>query len=302
MNISTIIVTFNRKELLMRCIDAVLGQAHLPNRLYIIDNASTDGTEELLKEKGWYYGQVNGVNIHYERLPKNSGGAGGFYAGIKMAYEEGCDAVWVMDDDGIPDRDCLKHLVPYLDNHDYISPLVVDIDDGKMMSFEGCSVEEFLKREKNGIVEGCANPFNGILYSKRLIEVVGYPKKEMFIWGDEINYDMRAKKAGFQSIMVVNAIHRHPLNRQNYVKYLGNHWMTVPDKDWKLFCYLRNRTYNSKTFSGTRSCLKQAFTDLVKFSCYYLSQTHQPSKLAIVVKAIRKGFTGDFSGLEKYMK
>ena len=300
-SISTVIVTFNRKELLIKCIDAVLGQSYLLHTVYIIDNASTDGTEELLKKKGLHHGQVNGVTIRYKRLLKNGGGAAGFHAGMKLAKEDGCDAVWVMDDDGLPDKDCLKNLIPYLNTHNYISPLVIDIQNENMMAFEGCTVSDFLKREKEGIIEGCANPFNGILYSKTLMDTIGYPKKEMFIWGDEINYDLRAKKVGFQPIMVVNAIHRHPLNRQNYVKYLGNHWMTVPDKDWKLFCYLRNRTYNTKFFSGRIVCFRQAMSDLLKFGCYYIIQVHQPSKLSIVINAIYKGCKEDFTGLEKYL-
>ena len=300
--ISAVIVTFNRKNLLIQCMNAILGQSYLPKSIYIIDNASTDGTEELLKEKGIHHGLIHGVTIRYERLSKNSGGAGGFYTGMKRAHEDGCDAVWMMDDDGLPDKDCLKNLIPYLSEYDYISPLVIDIQDEKMMAFEGCSVPAFLKREKDGIVKGCANPFNGILYSKRLIDTVGYPKKEMFIWGDEINYDLRAKQKGFTPIMVVKAIHRHPLNRQRYVRYLGQHLMVVPEQDWKLFCYLRNKTYNAISFSGYIACLKAVFFDFIKLSCYFTMQVRQPSKLFLVAKALYKGLVKDFSGLEKYMK
>lgn len=302
MNISTVIVTFNRKELLIKCINAVLGQSYLPKTVYIIDNASTDGTEEFLKEKGLHDGQINGVTIHYERLPQNSGGAGGFHAGMKLAHEDGCDAVWMMDDDGLPDKDCLKNLLPHLEHHDYLSPMVIDIQDEKMMAFEGCSVAEFIKREKDGVVKGCANPFNGILYSKKLIDTIGYPKKEMFIWGDEINYDMRARRAGFQPVMVTNAIHRHPLNRQRYVHYFGKHMMVVPEQDWKLFCYLRNKTYNAKLFSRSITCMKLVFSDFIRFSCYFLLQAHQPAKLFLVAKAQYKGLVGNFEGLEKYKK
>lgn len=302
MNISTVIVTFNRKELLIKCLHAVLGQSYLSKTVYIIDNASTDGTEEFLKEKGLHDGQINGVTIRYERLPKNSGGAGGFHAGMKLAHEDGCDAVWMMDDDGLPDQNCLKNLLPHLDQYDYLSPMVIDIQNEDMMAFEGCTVSEFMKREKGGIVKGCANPFNGILYSKKLIDTIGYPKKEMFIWGDEINYDLRAKDAGFYPAMVVSSIHRHPLNRQRYVRYFGKHMMVVPEQDWKLFCLLRNRTYNAKLFSGRLECMKQTFTDVLKFSCYYVLQERQLSKLAIVANAILKGFNEDFSGLNKYMK
>jgi len=302
MNLSTVIVTFNRKELLIKCLNAVLGQSYLPKTIYIIDNASTDGTKELLDQKGFLKEQVNGIHLHYEQLPKNIGGAGGFYTGIKIAHEDGCDAVWVMDDDGLPDKDCLNNLFHHLEKYDYISPMVIDIQDENMMAFEGCTVSDFKKREKNGIVECCANPFNGILYSKKLIDTIGYPKTEMFIWGDEINYDLRAKTAGFNPVMIISAVHRHPLNRQPYVKYLGNHMMVVPEQDWKLFCYIRNKTYNTNMFSGLFACFRTIISDFIKFGCYYLLQSHQPSKLLLVTKAQYKGLVSDFSGLEKYMK
>ena len=50
MNITTVIVTFNRKSELFRCMEAVLEQSHKPNNLIIVNNASTDGTEGALLE------------------------------------------------------------------------------------------------------------------------------------------------------------------------------------------------------------------------------------------------------------
>lgn len=302
MKITTVIVTYNRKQLLANCFEAIMRQTFLPDTIFIIDNASTDGTEDLLKSMGLHHGVVNGIKIDYIRLPKNSGGAGGFYAGIKRAHEEECDAVWVMDDDGLPEKDCLKYLVGHMDEYDYISPLVIDVEDTKTTSFMGCTVEEFLKKSENGIIKNCANPFNGILYTKKLIDTIGYPKKEMFIWGDEINYDLRARKYGFMPVVVTDAIHRHPLNRQRYVRYLGQHLMVVPEQDWKLFCYLRNKTYNAISFKGYIACLKSVFSDFIKLSCYFILQAHQPSKLLLVAKALYKGLVKDFSGLEKYKK
>lgn len=297
MNIGTIIVTFNRKDLLVKCIKAVLAQTCMPDALYVIDNASTDGTKEKLEEEGLLVSEINGVSVHYVRLQKNSGGAGGFYTGMKIAYEDGCDAVWMMDDDGLPEKNCLKNLLSHLQHYDYLSPLVIDIKDEDMMAFEGCTVAEFLKREVNGVVKGCANPFNGVLYSKKLIEAVGYPKKEMFIWGDEINYDMRARRAGFQPVMVTNAIHRHPLNRQPYVRYFGHHMMVVPEQDWKLFCYVRNKTYNTKIFYGSMVCMKNIITDFLKFGCYYM-KINKPEIIFLVIKAFYKGLKEDIEAIE----
>lgn len=303
LKITAVVVTYNRKETLLDCLKAIENQTVKPTTVCILDNASTDGTAAALLDEGFVNTEREGIHFQYIPNEKNEGGSGGFYKGMKTAIEStSCDAIWVMDDDGLPDKDCLKNLLPHLGKYDYISPLVVDIEGGQMMSFEGKTVEEFLRRAENGIVEGCANPFNGILYSKKLIDTVGYPKKEMFIWGDEVNYDLRAKAAGFQPVMVVDAIHRHPLNRQLYVRYFRNHSMVIADKDWKLFCYIRNRTYNAKLFYPLFSFLRQTAADFVKFSCYYLFQVRQPQKLSVVLNAIYKGLKSDFTGLEKYMK
>ena len=299
--ISAVVVTYNRKNTLLQCLQSIEAQTAKPKRVFILDNASTDGTNDILYDAGYINSERNNIFFQYILNDKNEGGAGGFYRGMKVANDYGdYDALWVMDDDGIPNKDCLKNMLPYLDKFDYISPLVVDIDNEGMMSFEGCTVAEFKKRAKDGIVAGCANPFNGILYSKRLIDAIGYPMKEMFIWGDEINYDLRAKKAGFHPVMVVNAIHRHPLNRQMYVEYFRHHSMVTSDKDWKLFCYLRNRTYNARTFDGLKICLFQMIGDVARFTLYYGLKQHQPSKLALVFDALSKGFKGDFTGMNKY--
>lgn len=301
--IAAVVVTYNRVLTLIDCLKAIDHQVVKPQTVYILDNASTDGTSDILKDNGYVDTLKDGILYKYIRNDKNEGGAGGFYLGMKTAFEdEQYDALWVMDDDGIPDRDCLKNLLPHLEKYDYISPLVVALEDERMTSFMGCTVEEIIKRAKGGLVIGAANPFNGILYSSKLIEKVGFPKKEMFIWGDEINYELRCRKNGFPPVMVVDAIHRHPINRQETAYYWGRHSFTVSDKDWKLFCYIRNKTYNNKEFFGKKQCIKSLLIDFFKFFCYYGLKLHNYKKMKLVVDAMGKGYKADFTGLEKYFK
>ena len=47
-SVSAVVVTYNRKEELARCIKAVLGQIFPVSDLLIVDNASTDGTTGYL--------------------------------------------------------------------------------------------------------------------------------------------------------------------------------------------------------------------------------------------------------------
>lgn len=80
MKTAAIIVTYNRKELLLRCIEAVSTQSSLPNAIFIIDNASTDGTEDLLRDKGIINRKklYNGIDIEYHNTKTNGGGSLGF--------------------------------------------------------------------------------------------------------------------------------------------------------------------------------------------------------------------------------
>ena len=101
-----VVVTYNRKELLAENIAALLAQSYHDHDILIIDNASTDGTKEMLIENYSYNKTLNVI-----RMKKNIGGAGGFFTGIKQAMKDTCDYLWIMDDDTVPTKDCLKELI-----------------------------------------------------------------------------------------------------------------------------------------------------------------------------------------------
>ena len=187
--VACVIVTYNRKGYLKRCLEAVDCQTFKPQTVYIVDNASTDGTIDSVKKWGFYECERNEITYKYVLNKKNEGGAGGFYLGMKTAFEDAkYDGIWVMDDDGEPDKECLKELVRFLTERDYIAPIVLSDEDRNTCSFIPERKYEDIcgQADSNGVIESWASPFNGILYSRKLVEGVGFPKKEMFIWGDEI--------------------------------------------------------------------------------------------------------------------
>lgn len=296
-NIACVVVTYNRKELLKRCLDAVNSQVLKPSTVFIVDNASTDGTQDSVKEWGYYECIHNGINYRYVLNSKNEGGAGGFYLGMKTAYDEGgYDALWVMDDDGIPDKKCLRELSIYLGKWDFISPLVVSLDNPEVLSFYDKCRKEFENLADNGIVIGASNPFNGVLFSKKLIAEVGFPKKEMFIWGDETNYRLRATNSGFTPVTVISAVHLHPKDRQTKVKApLVKKVIAISDIDWKLYYYVRNMTYNTLYVDGRSQFVKVPELLYIMFSYYYYYTLKGPRKMnSVVSRAFWAGIKKDF--------
>ena len=100
MNVVAVVVTYNRRELLKRNLSCL--RANRPvQSIVVVNNGSTDGTTEWLKE------QKDLIVIHQE----NVGGSGGFYRGIQHAFQLGADWIWCMDDDVFPRADCMEHLL-----------------------------------------------------------------------------------------------------------------------------------------------------------------------------------------------
>ena len=131
MRIAAVVVTYNRKDLLLECISSVLGQKGLaPDVILdvvVVDNASSDGTEAAVRKMaasedavteengkedidGAAEGHIAGRQILYFNTGSNLGGAGGFHYGIRKATELMYDYLWLMDDDCIPGAKALAAL------------------------------------------------------------------------------------------------------------------------------------------------------------------------------------------------
>jgi len=101
--VAAVVVTYNRKDLLIQCIEALLNQTRPPDEIIVVDNSSTDGTYQIIPHRF--------PHVTYVRLPENIGGSGGFHEGMKLAHEKGYDCIWVMDDDATPEVNALKYLI-----------------------------------------------------------------------------------------------------------------------------------------------------------------------------------------------
>lgn len=186
MKIAAVVVTFNRKEYLVKNIEALLAQVNAPMDILIIDNASTDGTEETIRH------YMDAGQILYENTGENLGGAGGFNFGIRRAYEAGYDAIWIMDDDTYPHPDALeKFLQADKDLNGMYGYLA-----GKVLWKDGSWCEMNTPKYKGGMAEGkykqiVQSSFVSMFIPRKSVATYGLPIKEFFIWGDDVEYTRR---------------------------------------------------------------------------------------------------------------
>lgn len=238
--IAAIVVTYNRKHLLGECLQILLNQICPIDAVYIIDNDSTDGTAEYLKERDFIdkplysdkepleaikilplprYPQKT-VEIHYVKMHENTGGAGGFYEGIKRGYNAGFDWLWLMDDDIDAGEDCLENLLSTArsdENILVVTPLKLFREGyigGANMNFSFknpfCRRLKFFRvyvpEADNGFEKILKNlpdkievsdvPFEGCLINKRAVDLAGLPRRELFIFADDFEYCLRIKRFG----------------------------------------------------------------------------------------------------------
>lgn len=206
MKITAVVVTFNRLELLKQGIECLRKQQKLTG-IIVVNNGSTDGTRE------WLDAQPGLLVVHQD----NVGGSGGFYTGIERAYSEGADWIWCMDDDVFPRPDCLDRLLPYTDRPEVgiLSPR--RLLEGKVFTHEfrhfnftnpvgSLHGRKLAKQQVNQATEIVGADFEGPFISRRVVEKIGLPNRELFIFCDDTDYCLRAHLAGFKLLYIPEAL------------------------------------------------------------------------------------------------
>ena len=244
--ICAVVVTFNRKALLEECLTELLNQTRRLDEIIVIDNASTDGTDKLMKAKF--------VDITYVKLPENIGGSGGFYEGMKLAYEKGHDWIWVMDDDAIPKADALQRLwdcpmrledkvyalaSAVLNWDETIFPAHRRLFDAKTMNETIIGADKYMQ----DYFEMDTASFVGFLLSRKAIDEVGLPLKEMFIYFDDTEYSLRIRRKGIMFTVPASKI----VHGERGKALSSSPWGQSPS-GWKKYYGIRNRVYTYRKY------------------------------------------------------
>lgn len=191
---AAIVVTYNRKELLLQNIEALLKQT-VRNQLeiVIIDNASTDGTFEAIKR------YVDTGEIIYINTGSNLGGAGGFQYGIRYAAEHDYEFVWVMDDDCIPRENTLEKFYEadqiLKGDYGFLSSKVLWKDLSICsMNIQRKTLTKNISKFDQKILPIVMASFVSLFIKISVVKKVGLPIKEFFIWTDDWEYTRRISR------------------------------------------------------------------------------------------------------------
>jgi len=317
-NITAIIVSYNRKKELLRCMEAVLKQSYQTMNLLIVDNASTDDTFAYIMQS-LYTGtsipipcnilelpSINGTAVYYYRSEKNTGGAGGFYTGLKIAREQfNSDHYWLMDDDGYPAPDCLEKLMAVAHKYDYVMPVSINIDKHDELSW-ATRMKNKRKtmyyqqlKESWGEIMDYVTPFNGSLLSKHCVDAVGYINKDFFIWGDEYEHYWRCRQKNINPVTVLDAVFYHPALKLPLVPIM-NGLLQIPYSESKLrmVCLIRNHNYIYLHYDKK---IKVAVKFLMYTWLFLITRRFDILGYKLYLQSLWDAFKGDFTRHLKYL-
>jgi len=250
MKIAAIVVTYNRKQLLEKCLLSISKQSHPVTSIIVVDNNSSDNTYEWFETSSF-----NTTENTYIHLNENTGGAGGFWHGLKHSTEADYDLAWIMDDDANPELNALEELlkiatsknniygsIAAFGQHTSWPTTVIDTLGNKTL------IKEVKKIPNQATVQFL--PFLGLLIHKEIISKIGLPKKEFFLAADDVEYCMRAQRNNINIVACSDSIINHPKADTYVVHFLGVQICCLKLSPWKRYYDTRNRLFIAKEYYG----------------------------------------------------
>ena len=227
--VCAVVVTRNRRELLGQCLDALGAQTRPPDRILVVDNASTDGTRE------WLAGRDD---VETLALETNAGGAGGFHAGLRHAHATGAEWSWLMDDDTVPRPSALEALLRPEDAS-LLRASVAVWRDGRphpmnLPGIERDRIEPLIEAAPAHLLPLRTATFVSLLVHRDAVDRFGLPEARYFLWSDDIEYTARVTRGGGRAVLVADSVVEHRTPRP---------YTAVTDAGDRFYFHVRNTLY-----------------------------------------------------------
>lgn len=211
----TVLVNYRNMDKTIACIRALDSMSVKPERVYLIDNASTEDSRHTFEE-AFPNSRTDSFEIECFWNTHNVGFAAGCNQGIRAARKSGFKGfIWLLNNDTLPEPDALKELLHTAgDTHAGITgSLIVDMQGNfaggvGFVNSNYATVRRAASPEERGFnyVEG-----SSFLISPDCLRKAGELPEEYFLYFEESDYCYRARLAGFDIAWATRSIVRHDI-------------------------------------------------------------------------------------------
>jgi rhamnopyranosyl-N-acetylglucosaminyl-diphospho-decaprenol beta-1,3/1,4-galactofuranosyltransferase len=254
MKVACVIVAYNNGDNIERLLETLFSQSKQLEEIVVVDNASSDTTPEIIKQK---FPQVTLVENAC-----NMGVGGGYAQGLEYAYQKGYEWIWLLDGDSFPQASALEELTKAFPGLKSVHP--------KIGILASCPVSPLINERYDGVLwrdrfvalpkrfTGCQEPFpvdstisSGCLVSRRVVEDVGLPHADFFMDFVDHEYNLRVRRKGYEIISVPASIIYHEIGRSPVIRsqiiraiaHLATKGPLVVEAPWRQYYIVRNQVY-----------------------------------------------------------
>lgn len=217
--IGIVICNYNKKNDALACIRSILESKFQDYDIYVVDNASTDGSAEAIRNA---YGEQVTLLVNQENL----GGSRGFNTGLRDAFQKGYPYLMCVDNDALLDENAVGNLLAFLQEHSETGIAAAKIyhreapdyvqQFGQKIDFENfCTDVTYLNAYEDGsmpeyvytdAVAACA-----LMIRRSVIEKIGFMPEENFLYWDDTEWCYLCNRAGWKVASVGNAMALHAM-------------------------------------------------------------------------------------------
>ncbi len=211
-HIYIIILNWNGWKDTIECVESCLNLAYANSSILIVDNASSDGSEVILRERF--------PDIDIIQTGKNLGYAGGNNVGIRYALENGAAYVWLLNNDTVVHPAALDEMVRVAEldtKTGMLGPKILLHSRPEYLNCIGSTINlitgqpsliglgekddgRFDEIKEMDTLSGCS-----LLVSKDVVDAVGLLDEKFFLFYEETDWILRAKRAGYRMLYVPGA-------------------------------------------------------------------------------------------------
>ena len=245
-SVASVTVAFNAARILPRQIEALFGQTYPLREIIVVDNASTDGTAEMLEER---YPRVTVL-----RMPENLGAAGGSAAGLSYAaLQQHYDWVWNFDGDSVPSPNSLAQLLGGLETLNGTQAQVGMIAPMPVHQATKTYYPPLFWRD--GFIRPSAEQMreplwfadlviaSGSLTRRELVETIGLPRADFFMDFFDFEYSLRARAQDYKIAVIPGAELGHEIGDARTVWFPGGSRLWTSYAPWREYYFSRNIAY-----------------------------------------------------------
>jgi len=240
MSIAAVVVTYKRPELLKKCIESIFNQSKAVEKIYLVDNSNEKDAAEVIAQ----FSLEKRNKIIYIPLKKNIGGAGGFHVGLKQAYEDKHDWLWIMDDDTCAEQDAVQSIFNVIETNHFglkVFASAVYWQDEEIHSMNYPTVrwqpyDLFNKMADQRLIPIRHASFVSLFIAAECIKKYGLPMYDYFIWNEDAEYSARILKNELGALVLDSKVFHLTAtkNSQIYEAHPDRFFFEIRNKIWMI--------------------------------------------------------------------